>query len=77
MTLEQRIEALEKKVASLTLPNAKSEELEKIMQDAVQNVIKNACRPGGMRSNESKKAANNKAAKQKNYSSKMSLTIIA
>ncbi|WP_262287650.1 hypothetical protein [Pantoea sp. Marseille-Q5743] len=47
MTLEQRIEALEKAVASLTLPSAKSEELAKMMQDTVSEVIRNAQRPGG------------------------------
>lgn len=47
MTLEQRIEALEKAVASLTLPSAKSEELAKMMQDTVSEVIRNSLRPGG------------------------------
>lgn len=42
MILEQRIEALEKAVASLTLPNAESEELAKMMQDTVSEVIRNA-----------------------------------
>lgn len=47
MTLEQRIEALEKKVASLTLPSAKSEELAKMMRDVTTEAIKNSQRPGG------------------------------
>jgi len=64
MTLEQRIEALEKKVASLTLPNAESEELAKMMRDAAAEVIKNAQRPGGMLNNvENQEAATSRAAK--------------
>lgn len=47
MTLEQRIEALEKAVANLTLPGATAKELAKIMQDAASEAIKNAQRPGG------------------------------
>lgn len=47
MTLEQRIEELEKKVASLTLPSATAEELAKMMRDVVAETIKNARRPGG------------------------------
>ncbi|WP_210453139.1 hypothetical protein [Pantoea ananatis] len=48
MTLEQRIEALEKKVANLTLPNGKADELAKMMRDVTTETIKNAQRPGGM-----------------------------
>ncbi|MDT8852972.1 hypothetical protein RN053_20905 [Pantoea dispersa] len=47
MTLEQRIAALEKKVANLTLPMESTEELTKMMQDVATETIKNARRPGG------------------------------
>lgn len=47
MNLEQRVEALERAVASLTLPSAKSEELAKMMRDVMTETIKNAQRPGG------------------------------
>lgn len=58
MTLEQRIEALEKKVANLTLPNGKAEELAKMMRDTATEVIKNAQRPGGVMHKRGEKAAN-------------------
>lgn len=48
MNLEQRVEALEKTVANLTMPNGKAEELVKMMQDTVSEVIRNAQRPGGL-----------------------------
>lgn len=76
MTLEQRIEALEQKVANLTLPSATTEELAKMVKDFSSEVIKNARRPGGLLYKKDEKAANIKAAKQKHYASKMSLTII-
>ncbi|WP_312140798.1 hypothetical protein [Pantoea septica] len=47
MTLEQRIEALEKAVANLALPTATTEELTKMMRDAAAETIKNALLPGG------------------------------
>lgn len=47
MTLEQRIEALEKSMAKLTLPDGKTEELAKAMRDIATSVIKNEQRPGG------------------------------
>ncbi|WPO96925.1 hypothetical protein [Pseudescherichia sp.] len=47
MTLEQRIEALEKSMAKLTLPDGKTEELAKAMRDITTSVIKNEQRPGG------------------------------
>lgn len=64
MTLEQRIEALEKAVASLTQLTAESEELAKMMRDVASEVIKNAQRPGGMlNKTENQEAATSRAAK--------------
>lgn len=62
MTLEQRIEALEKKVANLTLPNGKAEDLAKMMRDTATEVIKNARLPGGELFNAKEKAATFHAA---------------
>jgi hypothetical protein len=47
MTLEQRVEALEKIVANLTMPSGKAEELAKMMRDVAAETIRNARRPGG------------------------------
>lgn len=58
MTLEQRIEELEKKVASLTLPSATAEELAKMMRDVAAETIKSARRPGGEMHSLKEKAAN-------------------
>ncbi|WP_426608354.1 hypothetical protein [Pantoea anthophila] len=64
MTLEQRIEALEKAVANLTLPNSKTEELAKMMRDTASEAIKNAQRPGGLLNKaENQEAATSRAAK--------------
>ncbi|MDJ0473818.1 hypothetical protein QNA27_09160 [Pantoea eucalypti] len=48
MTLEQRVEALEKAVARLTLPSATAEELAKLMRGVAKETIKNTRRPGGI-----------------------------
>ncbi|MBZ6385542.1 MULTISPECIES: hypothetical protein [Pantoea] len=63
MTLEQRIEALEKKVANLTMPNDKAEELAKMMRDVAAETIKNARRPGGLMDKPDQEAATLMAAK--------------
>lgn len=62
MTLEQRIEALEKKVANLTLPNGKAEELAKMMRDVAAETIKNARRPGGIMHHSDEKAVKKETA---------------
>ncbi|MDI6634378.1 hypothetical protein [Pantoea dispersa] len=62
MTLEKRIEVLEKKVANLTKPNSKAEELAKMMRDTVSETIKNAFLPGGLLFDKNEKAAKTHAA---------------
>lgn len=64
MTLEQRVEALEKALDNLTLPNSKTEELAKMMRDVATETIKNVCLPGGMlKKNVNQEAATLMAAK--------------
>jgi hypothetical protein len=62
MTLEQRVEALEKAVAKLTLPSETAEELAKVMRDVAKETIKNARRPGGVLHKLDEKAAHANAA---------------
>jgi len=63
MTLEQRVEALEKIVANLKMPSGKAEELAKMMRDTAAEVIKNAQRPGGVMHQRGDKAASEMTAK--------------
>lgn len=62
MTLEQRIEALEKKVASFTLHREATEDLAEVMRKVALETIKNACRPGGLLCKKDEKAALNVTA---------------
>jgi hypothetical protein len=57
MTLEQRVEVLEKAVANMKLSNAQSEELSKIMGKVAKDAIKSAKRPGGLLHKKDEKAA--------------------
>ena len=63
MTLEQRVEALEKAVAKLTLPSATAEELAKVMRDVAKEAIKDARRPGGTLHKQDQETATLMAAK--------------
>lgn len=71
MTLEQRIEELEKKVANLTMPNGKAEELVKMMRDTATEAFKNARRPGGIMHNRGGKAAKLEAAGSIHFSDQL------
>lgn len=62
MTLEQRVDALEKAVAKLTLPSTTAEELAKVIRDVAKETIKNARRPGGMMHHSDEKAVKEKTA---------------
>ena len=62
MTLEQRVETLEKAVAKLTLPSATAKELAKVMRDVAAETIKNARRPGGALHKLDEKATKQEAA---------------
>lgn len=57
MTLEERVEALEKAVSNLTQPTSKTKELAKMMRDVAAETIKNARRPGGLLHKKDEKAA--------------------
>ena len=48
MNLEQRLAAVEKALADLTMQQKTTEELDQIMREVATNTIKNAQRPGGV-----------------------------
>lgn len=47
MTLEQRLEAVEKALADLTLQQKTTAEISSLMREVATSTIKNAQRPGG------------------------------
>jgi hypothetical protein len=77
MTLEQRVEALEKAFASMAMPKTTTEEFSKLMQKVATDVIKNAQRPGGIlhKSGVIEKAAIDSAASRATYHLKAGINV--
>jgi len=65
MTLEERVEALERTVATVVSSNRQTEALSNIMREAAAETIKNASHPGRM-IQLGEEAANLQAAEVKN-----------
>jgi len=57
MTLEQRVEALEKELAGMKAQQKSSEEVGELMRKLTEEAIKNAQRPGGVLHAAQKRAA--------------------